>query len=93
MYKFTHLNQTEVKEMLGLNLTEEPRSIREAKEEGAIGIVMHLLSRRLGQDIPSDLAEQLAQLPLSSITDLSDALFDFTTLADLQTWLSGHPPD
>jgi predicted transposase/invertase (TIGR01784 family) len=103
MYKFTHLNQTEVKEMLGLNLTDDPRAIREAKEEGretgreegreegAIGIVMHQLSRRLGQDIPSELAEQLAQLPLVSITALSDALFDFTTLADLQTWLSGHP--
>jgi hypothetical protein len=47
MYKFTHLNQTEVKAILGLNLTEEPRAIREAKaegretvrEEGVIGIV------------------------------------------------------
>jgi predicted transposase/invertase (TIGR01784 family) len=107
MYKFTNLNQAEVKEMLGLNLTEEPRAIREAKaegrdtgleegrkegrEEGAIGIVMHLLSRRLGQDIPIEMTEQLAQLPLASLTDLSEALFDFTTLTDLQTWLSGHP--
>jgi predicted transposase/invertase (TIGR01784 family) len=94
MYKFTNLNQTEVKEMLGLNLTEEPRAIREAKaegrEEGAIGIVMHLLSRRLGQNIPSEIAQQLAQLPLTSITDLSEALFDFTTLTDLQTWLDHH---
>jgi hypothetical protein len=25
------------------------------------------------------------------ITELSEALFDFSTLADLQTWLSDHP--
>jgi predicted transposase/invertase (TIGR01784 family) len=98
MYKFTNLSQTEVKTMLGLNLTEEPRAIREAKEEGreagleagALAIVTRQLSRRLGQDIPSEIAQQLTQLPLSSLTDLSEALFDFMTLADLQTWLSDH---
>jgi hypothetical protein len=77
--------------MLGLDLTQEPRAIREAKEEGALAVVTRQLRRRLGQDIPRDLVEQLTQLPLASITDLSDALFDFTTLTDLQTWLSDHP--
>jgi predicted transposase/invertase (TIGR01784 family) len=103
MYKFTNLNQAEVKAMLGLNLTEVPRAIREAKEEGretgreegreegAIGIVTHQLSCRLGQEIPDDIAQQLGQLPLASITDLSEALFEFSSLADLQRWLSGHP--
>jgi hypothetical protein len=70
---------------------EVARAIREAKEEVALSIVTHQLRRRLGQDIPSEIAQQLAQLPLASITDLSDALFDFATLADLQTWLSSHP--
>jgi predicted transposase/invertase (TIGR01784 family) len=108
MYKFANLSQTEVKEMLGLNLTEEPRAIREAKEEGreagreegretgreegALAIVTGQLRRRLGQEIPDEIAQQLTQLPLASITDLSETLFDFSTVTDLQTWLSGHPP-
>jgi predicted transposase YdaD len=93
MYKFANLSQTEVKEILGLNLTDDPRAKREAKEEGreegALVIVSHQLNRRLGQEIP----EEIAQLPWNSITDLSESLFDFTSLGDLQTWLSGHPPD
>jgi hypothetical protein len=41
---------------------------------------------------PRPFGQQLTKLPLASITDLSEALFDFSTVADLQTWLSGHPP-
>jgi predicted transposase YdaD len=93
MYKFANLSQTEVKEMLGLNLTEDPRAIREAKEEGALAIVTRQLSRRLGEEIPEETAQQLTQLPLASVTELSEALFEFSSLGDLQTWLSGHPPD
>jgi hypothetical protein len=33
--------------MLGLDLTQEPRAIREAKEEEALAIVTRLLGRRL----------------------------------------------
>jgi predicted transposase/invertase (TIGR01784 family) len=95
LYKFANLSQTEVKEMLGLNLTDDPRAIREAKEEGreagALAIVTGQLRRRLGQEIPDEFAQQLTQLPLASLTDLSESLFEFSTVADLQTWLSGHP--
>jgi predicted transposase YdaD len=34
VYKFANLSRSEIRAMLGLNLTEEPRAIREAKEEG-----------------------------------------------------------
>ena len=34
VYKFATLNRSEIKAMLGLNLLEEPLSIREAKDEG-----------------------------------------------------------
>jgi predicted transposase YdaD len=82
---------------------EVPHAIREAKEEGretgreegreegALAIVTGQLRRRLGEEIPDDIAQQLTQLPLASITDLSEALFEFSSLADLQRWLSGHP--
>ncbi|MEH2396240.1 DUF4351 domain-containing protein [Nostoc sp.] len=32
----------------------------------------------------------LSVLPLPVIEELSDALLDFTTLADLQSWLKGR---
>jgi hypothetical protein len=49
--------------MLGLNLTEDPRAIREAKEEEALAIVTRQLGRRLRQDIPQEITQQLTQLP------------------------------
>jgi hypothetical protein len=51
------------------------------------------LCRRLAEEIPEETAQQLTQLPLASVTELSEALFEFSSLGDLQTWLSGHPPD
>ncbi|NJR52526.1 MAG: Rpn family recombination-promoting nuclease/putative transposase [Leptolyngbyaceae cyanobacterium CSU_1_3] len=91
VYKLSNLSRREIKAMLGLNLTEEPRAIREAKEEGreeeAIALITRQLRRRLEQDLPEEMRSQLSQMPLAVLEDLSEALLDFTCLADLQTWL------
>ncbi|RUS95122.1 hypothetical protein DSM107003_33220 [Trichormus variabilis SAG 1403-4b] len=75
--------------MLGLDL-EEPKAIREAKEEGKEegekAIALRLLNRRLG-NIPDDLLSQVQGLSLAQIEDLCDVLLDFTTVADLEGWL------
>ncbi|MGV0026877.1 Rpn family recombination-promoting nuclease/putative transposase [Phormidesmis priestleyi] len=96
VYKFSTLSQAEVREMLGLNLTEEPRAIREAKEEGreegreveAIALITRQLTRRLRQELSEEMRSRLATLPLPILEDLSEALLDFTTLADLEHWLA-----
>lgn len=98
MYKFATLSQLEVREMLGLNLSEEPRAIREAKEEGreegreaeAIALVSRLLKRRLQQDLSDEMRGRLSALSLVELEDLSEALLDFTTLADLEGWLANR---
>jgi predicted transposase YdaD len=91
--------------MLGLDL-EEPRAIREAKEQGleqgreqgleqgreqeALSLVIRQLNRRLGI-ISQDLLSQVQLLSLSQIETLGEDLLDFTTVNDLQQWLQSHP--
>lgn len=88
VYKFTKLSRKEIITMLGLDL-EEPKAIREAKEEGKEegekAIALRLLKRRLG-NIPDELLSQVQGLSLVQIEDLCDVLLDFTTLADLEGW-------
>ena len=60
-HKLKDAMQAEVKAMLGLDLSEEPRVIREAKAEGleegreveAIALITRQLTRRLGQAMPA----------------------------------------
>jgi predicted transposase/invertase (TIGR01784 family) len=92
VYKLSNLSRTEIKAMLGLNSTEEPRAIREAKEEGreeqSIALVSRLLARKLGQPVSEEMRSRLMQLALPVLEDLSEALLDFTSLADLEQWLA-----
>jgi predicted transposase/invertase (TIGR01784 family) len=92
LYKFTNLSQREVRAMLGLDLTQEPRAIREAKEESreqeAIALVTRLLTRRLGEALPEWTEDCLPLLPLGRLEDLAEALLDFRGLRDLLAWLS-----
>jgi predicted transposase/invertase (TIGR01784 family) len=98
VYKFSTLSQTEIRAMLGLNLSEEPRAIRDAKQEGreegreaeAIALVTRQLTRRLGQNLSEEMRSQLSTLSLPVLEDLSEALLDFTSLPDLESWLASH---
>ncbi|AFZ26956.1 hypothetical protein Cylst_4904 [Cylindrospermum stagnale PCC 7417] len=87
-YKFSNLSREEIAAMLGL-ITEEPRAIREAKEEGERKVILRLLSRRVGA-IPDALLSQIQALSVERLEALGDALLDFSTLADLEGWLRGE---
>ncbi|WP_411267975.1 DUF4351 domain-containing protein [Nostoc sp. PA-18-2419] len=75
--------------MLGLN-REEPRAIREAKEEGERKVILRQLNRRVG-NIPDAVLSQIQGLSVEQLEALGDALLDFSTLADLERWLQGQP--
>jgi predicted transposase/invertase (TIGR01784 family) len=98
VYKFANLSRAEIKAMLGLDLTQEPRAIREAKEEGReegreegiLSVVIRLLRRRLGRELSEGMRSHLSTLPLPVLEDLSEALLDFSNAADLETWLAEH---
>ncbi|MBN3876795.1 MULTISPECIES: DUF2887 domain-containing protein [unclassified Nostoc] len=92
VYKFSNLSREEIQAMLGLNL-EEPRAIREAKEEGreeeARSLILRQLNRLVGA-IPDALLSQIQGLSVEQLEALGDALLDFSTLADLEGWLQGE---
>jgi predicted transposase/invertase (TIGR01784 family) len=102
MYKFTALSQTEVREMLGLNLSEEPRAIREAKEEatqeakqealqGALlrsqALVLRLLVKKLSV-VDESVCDRISTLSIDQLEALTEAILDFASLNDLQAWLA-----
>ena len=86
--------------MLGLTDLKETRFYQETREEAlrdgrkaeAESLIIRQLTRKLGTDLPEALQEQVMQLPLETLEALGEALFDFTALADLETWLAPKPP-
>ncbi|MUG97541.1 Rpn family recombination-promoting nuclease/putative transposase [Scytonema sp. UIC 10036] len=88
VYKFEQLSRTEVESMLGITL-QETRVYREIKEEATVNLVVRQLNKRFGE-ISEELRQQIANLPLPVVEDLSEALLDFTSVADLQAWLEAQ---
>lgn len=73
--------------MLGLDLTEEPRAIREAKEEGERSLIFRQLTKKVGQ-LDEAMRSQVATLSSEQLEQLGEALLDFATVQDLKTWFS-----
>ncbi|MEH2064933.1 MAG: Rpn family recombination-promoting nuclease/putative transposase [Nostoc sp.] len=95
MYRFEQLSQAEVESMLGITL-QQTRVYREIKAEGReegrevmANAISRQLTKRLGE-LSEEMRSSVSGLSLSVLADLSDALLDFTTLADLQSWLQGR---
>jgi predicted transposase YdaD len=94
VYRFEQLSQKEVETMLGITL-QETRVYREIKAEGleqgreeeAFNLVIRQLTKRFGA-VSVDISTSISELSLPQIEDLSEALLDFTSLADLQAWLA-----
>ncbi len=97
VYKFDQLSRTEVEQMLGITL-KETRVYREIKEEGReqgreegretmANAISRQLNKRFGE-LPQETRSQVSSLSLRVLENLSEALLDFTSLADLQAWLS-----
>lgn len=90
VYKFATLSRAEIKAMIGINLSEEPRAIRETREEQTIALISRQLTRRFQQGLPEEIRSRLVALPLPILEELSEDLMDFNSLNDLEAWLSEH---
>jgi predicted transposase/invertase (TIGR01784 family) len=93
LYKFSNLSRDEVNTMLGIEL-EQTRVYQEAKAEGkAEGeskerqLVIRQLTRKLGS-IQPQLQNRIDNLSIERVESLGEALLDFTSIADLESWLS-----
>ena len=56
---------------------------------GALNMVTAMLRRRLG-DVPADLQDRVGRLPPPALQALAEALFDLTTVGDVEAWLATH---
>ncbi|MHC5934154.1 Rpn family recombination-promoting nuclease/putative transposase [Nostoc sp.] len=96
VYRFEQLTQAEVESMLGITL-KETRVYREIKEEGreegreeaTANLIFRQLTKRFGE-LSEELRSSISSLSLPVLEDLSEALLDFTSLADLQVWLEAR---
>jgi predicted transposase YdaD len=61
--------------------------LQEGQRSEALSLVLRLLPRRCGV-LSESVKERIASLPLPTLEALSEALLDFTSLADLETWFA-----
>ena len=95
VYKFGNLSRDEVDAMLGIEL-EQTRVYQEAKAEGLeLGLqqekalVIKQLNRKLG-NLSSQVQARVLALEIDRVESLGEALLDFTSIADLEAWLSNN---
>ncbi len=98
VYKFINLTRDEVDAMLEITL-QQTRVYQDAKAEGELigeargeargeaKVIMRQLTRRLGS-VPVPVSDQIQRLTIPQLEDLGEALLDFTSLVDLEGWLS-----
>ncbi|KYC39135.1 hypothetical protein WA1_34770 [Scytonema hofmannii PCC 7110] len=76
--------------MLGVTI-KETRVYQEIKEEGrqqeAANLIVRQLTKRFGE-LSGEMRSSISSLPLPVLEDLSEAFLDFTSVADLQSWLA-----
>ena len=65
----------------------EERGKAEGKAEEGRSLVVRLLTRKLG-NLSQQLQSQVNSLPIDRVESLGEALLDFTSIADLENWLS-----
>jgi Domain of unknown function (DUF4351) len=67
--------------------SEMNRARLEGRLEGGQEIILGLLTRRCG-NVSTDIQVRVQALPQVRLKELSVALLDFTSLADLEAWLN-----
>jgi predicted transposase YdaD len=86
VYKFSNLSRDEVDAVLGIEL-EQTRVYQEAQIDGEQRLVLKQLTRKLGTITP-EMRSRLSSLTIDRVESLGEALLDFTSIADLEAWLS-----
>ncbi|ULP73496.1 hypothetical protein BDGGKGIB_03150 [Nodularia sphaerocarpa UHCC 0038] len=59
----------------------------EGRQEGKQHLILRLLNRRVGE-IHTSLIERIRGLSIEQLENLGEALLDFSSVADLETWLN-----
>ena len=59
---------------------------KRGEERGSVRTLQRLLNRKFGQ-ISSELEEQINGLSVAQLDDLAEAILDFDSVHDLESWL------
>jgi predicted transposase YdaD len=90
VYKFGTLSRDEVDLMLGIEL-QQTRVYQDAKADGRTeegqALVLKQLTRKLG-NISPEVRSSINSLTIERLESLGEDLLDFTSIADLEGWLS-----
>ncbi len=62
---------------------------QEGRQEGEKNLILRLLHRRIGE-IDALLIERIIGLSIEQLENLGEALLDFSSVADLEAWLTQH---
>jgi hypothetical protein len=65
----------------------EEHALQRGQEQGSRAILVRQLARKFGQ-LPTPLHEKLDGLSQDKLEQLADAVLDFSTVADVQSWLA-----
>ncbi|WP_416669726.1 Rpn family recombination-promoting nuclease/putative transposase [Egbenema bharatensis] len=79
----------EAEEALQEARQEAEEALQEAKQS-EVNLVLRLLARRVNQPVPDAIVPQIQALSFAQLEEFGEALLDFTTLADVETWLNEH---
>jgi hypothetical protein len=77
-----YLEKIQAAELAGEQRGEQRGEVKEAQ-----ALILRLLKRRVGF-ISMDLETQIRTLPLAQLEELGEALLDFCSLTDLESWLT-----
>ncbi|MBD2531609.1 DUF4351 domain-containing protein [Nostoc flagelliforme FACHB-838] len=66
---------------------DREQAIQEGNKQGEQRLVLRLLNRRIGE-IDASLIRQIKGLSIEQLENLGEALLDFSSVADLETWLN-----
>lgn len=84
------VEELEIVNRRGMMLQDEKGRITYAEQQGrlkeAIALIMRQLKTRFGE-IPATISSKIEDLVLSDLENLTEDIFEFNSLADLENWL------
>lgn len=99
-YRFGQITRQEVERMLNITFEEtrvyqevKEDALQEGRQEGRQLEAASLIARQLGKrfgELPEDIRTSIAALPLTVLEELSEALLDFSEIAEVQRWLANR---
>ncbi len=86
---WNNINNTLIQESLEKGLERGlEQGLEQGREQGKRSLILNLLALKLGE-IPDVTAGSIHQLPAAAFDELSQRLFQFETIGDLNDWLDG----